>query len=170
MPYSDKSNIEWFKWALEILQPKTVLDVGAGAGKYGSLVKELLPNAQVDAVEIWAPYIKEFELEKIYNKVYICDATIFPNYKYDLVIFGDVLEHMSKMDAMYVWSRAQSEAKSALISIPIIHFPQGESHGNPYEEHVEDHWTHEDILNTFSGITGYRQFQVTGTYLAEFTK
>jgi hypothetical protein len=168
VPYSDPSNVEWIKWALDLKQPKTVLDIGPGAGKYGKLVKEVLPETKTTAVEIWAPYVKKFGLENIYDTVHICDARIYPYFSADMVIFGDVLEHMTKAEAGELWRQAMRSAKTAILSVPIIHFPQGDFDGNPYEVHVEDHWTHEDILEFFPGITGYQLFEVTGTYIGEF--
>lgn len=168
MPFSDISNTEWIKWVLDIKKPKTVLDIGPGAGKYAHLVKEVLPDTHITGVEIWAPYVKEYGLEYFYDTVHICDARIYPNFNFDLVIFGDVLEHMTRAEARELWMKASREAKSAIISIPTIHFPQGDIEGNPYEIHVEEHWTHDEILEFFPGITGFQNFEVTGTYIGEF--
>lgn len=89
---------------------------------------------------------------------------------YDLVILGDVLEHMTVEESVALWELIKSQAKAAMISIPIVHFPQGHEHGNPYEEHIVDNWTHESVMSTFTGITGYRTFDITGSYVAEFTR
>ena len=168
MPYSDEANIEWTKWLFNELKPKFIVDVGPGAGKYGKLAKEVLPDCVVVGIEIWAPYVKQFGLDEIYDRVDVCDARIYPYYNADLVILGDVLEHMSRIDALKLWNAISSKAKHAMISIPIIHYPQGEHEGNPYEVHVEDHWTHEKILNTFDCITGHQVFDITGSYIADF--
>ena len=170
MPYSDEANIEWFKWLLGELKPRFIVDVGPGAGKYGKLIKEVLPDAFVTGVEIWAPYIKQFDLDKIYDRVDVCDARIYPYYGADLVILGDVLEHISESDAIKLWDRIGSKALHAMISIPVIHYPQGEHFGNPYETHIEDHWTHERVLNTFDHITGHQVFGITGSYIADFNR
>jgi SAM-dependent methyltransferase len=168
VPYSDPSNIEWIKWVLDLKQPKTVLDIGAGAGKYGRLVKEVLPDAEVTGVEIWGPYVKQFGLDEIYDTVHICDARIYPFFSYDMVFLGDVLEHMTRSEATDIWRKVSRSAKYAVVSIPIVHFPQGDFEGNPFEIHVEDHWTHDEVLEYFPGITGYQLFEKTGIYIAEF--
>jgi hypothetical protein len=170
MPYSDQSNIQWTGWLLGELKPKTIIDVGPGAGKYGQIAKEILPECHTTAVEIWAPYIKQFNLEQIYDRVDVCDGRIYPYPKVDLIIFGDVLEHLSRTDALELWKRISKKTKYAMISIPVIHYPQGDVEGNPYEIHIEDHWTHEDILETFPGITGHQVFGITGSYIADFTQ
>lgn len=170
MPFSDNSNIEWTRWLISELKPASVIDVGPGAGKYGTIIKEFDSQTHTTGVEIWAPYIEEFQLSKIYDTIHVCDARIYPSYVADLVILGDVLEHMGRDEALILWNKIRSEAKAALISIPVIHFPQGPEFGNPYEEHVEDHWTHDDVMLFFPGITGYREFGVTASYIADFSK
>lgn len=168
MPRSDTSNRHWVAEKINSIYPETALDVGPGEGAYGRLLKQHSPLTVRHAVEIWAPYVEKYKLVNVYDKVFICDARIFYNYKYDLVIFGDILEHMSKSDALLLWSTVQNSAKTAIISMPIIHYPQGEEEGNPYEEHVEEDWTHEEILSSFSGIVDYEKYAVTATYFAKF--
>lgn len=169
MPYSDSSNIPWVLWALEeVIKPKTVLDVGAGAGKYGDLVRKYSSETHIDAIEVWEPYIQKFGLKEKYDDVYVADVRTFHTFAYDLVILGDVLEHMTREEAIELWARISKEAKFAIISIPIIHYPQHEHEGNPYEVHVEEDWTHEEVLSSFPGITGYRTFDITGVYIGEF--
>ena len=90
------------------------------------------------------------------------------NFKYDLVILGDILEHMSESDAVNLWSKISKEAKYALISIPIVHYHQGAINENPYEVHVEEDWTVERVLEKFSHIVEHKKFEVTGTFIAEF--
>jgi len=170
MPYSDTSNIEWTKWLLEQLKPKSIMDVGPGAGKYGLLAKEVLPNVQLSCIEVWEPYFEEFNLKDIYGVAYCMDVRDRKDFKYDLVILGDVLEHMTVEESVALWELIKTQAKAAMISIPIVHFPQGHEHGNPYEEHIVDNWTHDNVMSTFSGITGFRTFDITGSYVAEFTR
>ncbi len=169
MPYSADEGKDWFVKKLTSNSIFTVLDVGPGAGIYGQLVnKNMTVIGSVDAVEVWEPYIRKFNLNKIYTHVAVCDIRDWSNFSYDLVIFGDVLEHMSRDDARAVWDFAAKRAKFAYISIPIVHYPQGEYDGNPYEEHVEDHWHHEEILDWFPGIVDHEQFSVVGSYWADF--
>ncbi|WJZ48547.1 class I SAM-dependent methyltransferase [Actinomycetia phage DSL-LC01] len=168
MPRSDTSNRAWVASKITDLYPDTFLDVGPGEGAYGKLVREHSPLTVRHAVEIWAPYVETYRLESIYHKVFICDARIFFNYKYDLVILGDVLEHMSRDEAKALWSIVGCHAKAAIISMPIIHYPQGEEEGNPYEAHVEEDWTHEEILETFDGIEDHERYAVTASYFARF--
>jgi hypothetical protein len=168
MPYSHPENNDWVRDVLTRLNPKTITDVGPGAGKYGSLVKSILPEAHLTCVEIWAPYVERFGLGEIYNSVIISDARIYSGWDCDLVILGDVLEHMSEAEALSVWRKISQMAKYAIIAIPIVHYPQGPSEGNPFEAHVDDHWTHERVMAAFPQICEQQVFEITGSYLADF--
>lgn len=167
MPYSDDSNISDIRQYLLDTRPKNVLDVGAGAGKYGRLVRNTLPNASIEAVEVWEPYVKTFSLLDIYDLIHVKDVRELEPHIFegvDLVIFGDVLEHMTKEEAVLVWDRARHSNR--LISIPIVHYPQGHSHGNPYEEHVKDDWSIESVIECFN-VALIASSDITGVFYAE---
>ena len=68
-----------------------ILDVGPGAGTYFDLLSDL--GYQIDCIEIWEPYIFQFNLHKKYNKVIVGDIRDFDFSEYDYIIMGDVLEH-----------------------------------------------------------------------------
>lgn len=168
MPFSDTSNIPWFTEVVKSLSPRTVLDIGPGYGKYGRILKNQFSNLIVDAVEVWSPYIEKYGLPEFYRNIQIADVRSIESFNYDLVILGDILEHMTESEALKVWSNISKQAGSAIISIPIIKYPQGEEEGNPYEVHIDEDWTHQRVLDSFSGITEYELFKVTGSYLAIF--
>jgi hypothetical protein len=168
MPNSDYTNKPWAASVIQKMQPATAIDFGAGEGIYGQIIKKYSPETYTVGVEVWAPYVTQYQLDKTYDEVWVCDARIYPHFKYDLVIFGDILEHMTKEDAVALWERVSKEAKYAIISMPIVEFPQGHVHGNPFEEHVKNNWTHEEILETFGGIVAHETFEITGIYLAKF--
>lgn len=150
------------------IQPQTVLDVGAGRGAYPTILFPYLPNTIFDAIEIWQPYIDEFSLYKKYRNVFNVDARVHEDFDYDLVIFGDVLEHMKKEDAIKLWKKASSQARFGLISIPIVHMPQDAVNGNPYEVHEEEDWSTSDVLESFCNIVEYQEFTETGVFIAYF--
>jgi hypothetical protein len=148
---------------------KTVLDVGAGSGTYYHVVLEnSIVLDKFDAVEVWEPYVNQFDLKSKYHNVFVSDVRSWENFSYDLVILGDILEHMTKPDAIKVWESVSKQANSAIISIPIIHYPQGHEDGNPYEEHIKDDWTTEEVLGSFSDIVEYREYDVVGVFYAKF--
>jgi len=169
MGFSDPTNKPWTQEKIVELKPITVLDVGAGQGVYLDLIRQGLgAGVIVNAVEVWQPYIDQFNLENRYDKLFAMDVKDMSNFKYDLVILGDVLEHMSEESAVDLWDRISKQAKNAIISIPIIHYHQDAINGNPYEVHVEEDWNTERVLKTFKGIVEHKEFPVTGVFIAKF--
>lgn len=169
MGYSDPENKPWSLEKIKEISPKTVLDCGAGAGTYLDLIKANLGyQTIVVGVEAWYPYIIKYDLEDRYDILYPIDIRDVASFQYDLVILGDILEHMPESDAVLLWNRISKEAKYALISIPIIHYEQGAINDNPYEVHVEEDWTTEKVLQKFSNIVEYKEFPTTGVFIAKF--
>ena len=168
MGVSDPTNKPYAEEIINRLKPKTVIDVGAGAGIYGEITRRASPEAHIIAIEAWQPYIDQFDLTNKYDEVINIDVRNLDSFKADLVIFGDVIEHMSKTEALELWDRVAKEAEYAIISIPIVHWHQDAINGNPYEVHVEEDWHSEDVLESFSNIVEYNLFPQTGTFLAKF--
>jgi 2-polyprenyl-3-methyl-5-hydroxy-6-metoxy-1,4-benzoquinol methylase len=145
--------LEWFKEnQLEITR---ILDIGAGSGTYIDLIKtnnSVCNDAEWVAIEAWKPYIEEFKLNEKYNNVINSDVKKL-NWDdlghFSVAVAGDVLEHMSKDDAITLVNKVLDHCNTLIISIPIIHMPQDEINGNPFEVHVKDDWTHEEVLETW---------------------
>ena len=100
-----------------------ILDVGAGGGTYYKLLGR---DFDWTAVEIWHNTV--LYLSTFYNKVYEEDIINFyyPE-EYDLVIFGDVIEHLTVENAQECIKRAKENAKAILIALPYDN-PQGVLH------------------------------------------
>lgn len=131
------------------------LDIGVGGGTYYELLNEHMPGIKWSGVEVWEPYIEQFSLRDKYDEIFAEDARTFDFEKLpecNLAFFGDVLEHMTKEEAQGLIDRALNKCDMALVSIPIIHYPQDEINGNPYEKHVKDDWSHEEIEASFPNI------------------
>src|SRR5690606_41994988 len=62
----------------------------------------------------------------------------------DLVILGDVLEHMTRLEARGVLARMRDWARHVLGSMPLAHHDQDAVAGNWYEIH-RGHWTAEQM-------------------------
>jgi hypothetical protein len=159
MPGSELAKFEWcvpkIMYHAKKIRPLRILDVGAGSGLLADYLAKEDFGYRLDAIEVWLPYVNEFNLREKYNTVFTMDAREFSQWSdYDLVMFGDVLEHMPKQEAIDLWDSAIG-ARYRMLSIPTVHCPQGEEHGNPYEVHVKDDWTHEEVLSSFSGIVDY---------------
>jgi hypothetical protein len=88
---------------LEKMNPSHILDIGAGSGNYGRMIKEKYPSVFVAAIEPTQNYIKEFNLEKNYNQVFHATFDEVIKYNdtiYDLALCIDVLEHMKLSEAI----------------------------------------------------------------------
>lgn len=117
------------------LDPRRVLDVGPGWGKYGVMCREYLPELMVlDAVEV--PEGRLRTQDTIYDEVWEIDARRFGGWgRYDLVLLIDVIEHMSKDDGHALLWGIQRSGPKVLVSTPKVFFEQHDDH-NPYEEHL----------------------------------
>ena len=165
---STEGKIETLVWIMNN-NINSIIDVGAGSGTYYNLLHDNgVKIDKIDALEVWTPYVEEYGLSSKYDKVIQKDARKHNGFDYDLVILGDVLEHMTKEDAIALWSRVSKKAKHAIISIPIVHYPQGHIAGNPYEEHIKEDWTAQEVLETFNGIVEYETFATVGVFYATF--
>ncbi len=179
MSYSLKSGkaetLAWFQKNADNI--KTVVDIGPGSGTYIKLIRE---DAQccVDAkwigIEIWPTYITEFNLESRYNQIINADARTvdWAELAPDVVIAGDVLEHMTKQDAVSLVDRILAVAKTLIVSIPIRYMPQDEhAYENPHEAHIKDDWSHDEVMETWGHYIkdSYRKSQKSklGVYWME---
>jgi Methyltransferase domain len=169
MPTSDPTNKLWSMRRIKDINPKTVLDIGTGMGDYLELIKTYVSSdIVVHGVEVWEPYVEEYFLKERYDQLFIQDVREMTEFSYDLVILGDVLEHMPEANAVALWDLISKQARHAMISIPIGHHPQGAWGGNPYEIHHEEDWSVERVLQAFSGIIEHKEFDITGVFIAKF--
>ena len=152
MPYSTgyfkKQTVDYIK-SLYNINIK-ILDIGAGSGTYWDLLsKEGYTN--IDCVEVFEDYVNKFELRNKYKNVYIGDATKLDiDFEdYDLVILGDVLEHMSVEDSQNLLNKLRF--KNTIVAVPFLS-PQGESFGNVYETHLQEDLTFDNFLSRYEGF------------------
>jgi tetratricopeptide (TPR) repeat protein len=157
--------------------PSSILDIGLGNGKMGFIARDFLDvmlgerhrkedwQVRIDGIEVFPDYIQEHQ-RAIYDDIYIGDAfeVIDRLADYDLIILGDVLEHLKKEKAWQFLDKCAAHCNSYLI----LNIPLGEKwtqpavYGNPYEEHIS-FWDHEEFksfiiekeLFCFPGIGDY---------------
>lgn len=173
MPHSDANNKQFTRdYLTNRLRGSagfTSLDVGAGSGAYGRMSNDVARDLGVRvvnvAIEAWEPYISEWNLHTIYSEIIIEDAREHEDFQYDVVYFGDVLEHMSSHDSIMLFNKARAQADIVVVSVPIIHYPQGAEGGNPYEVHVQDHLHDWEIELMFGDPTASKKFDVTGVFI-----
>lgn len=113
-------------------KPKSVLDVGSGFGKWGFLCREYLETwndritpeewqVQVDAIEIFVPYINLPWIKTVYDTVHRGDASVIIDKldNYDLIIANDVIEHLPKDRGLHLLEGILTKSKTAIINIPL---------------------------------------------------
>lgn len=177
MPWSETGRRPWVlsqlrqRGALDDIF--SVVDAGAGSGGWHTFLAPSLPGAIWTVIEIHEPYITRFRLRERYGHVMpfdLRDLDPFP--RADLVIFGDVLEHMVAADAVTVWNRAREASRWLVLALPVLPYPQGEVEGNPHEAHLHD-WDIPSVLESFAGIVAHcgppavPPGQTAGAFVAE---
>lgn len=112
--------------------PKSILDVGIGFGKYGLLLREYLDvknrrywkkewKIKLDGVEAFPTFITPVH-EYLYNNIYIDNVMNLVRQDklgyYDIYLMIAVIEHLSKEDGQELLDYAYNHSKMIVIGIP----------------------------------------------------
>jgi len=130
-----------------------IFDIGAGAGAYYDMLSaEGYTN--LDCVEAFENYIVDYKLREKYKNVTLGDITKLDIDfdQYDLIILGDVLEHIQLDEAKTLLGKMKRS--NVLIGVP-FNSPQGIHFDNTYEIHLQDDLT---FINFFERFEGYKPF------------
>lgn len=170
MPLSDHSHRPWMLARLQeqcdLSKIRSVVDVGVGLGGYREFLQPFTPVAKWTGIEIFEPYVDRFLLRHRYAEVIVGDVReIDPLPLADIYILGDVIEHMPRQDAYDLWEHTLASSWRTVAALPILHYPQGEVEGNPYEAHVET-WSDEQVWQQLGGIINGHVNNWTGCYIA----
>lgn len=131
------------------ISPGAVIDVGPGWGKYGLACREYLLSLQ----DLWAVEVTPGRLpiqDAIYDRVIeedvrrLCEpGSAWPWERFDVVLFIDVIEHLSLQDGHMVLRHVQSHGCKVLVSTPQVFIEQHDP-SNPFEDHISL-WRWEDF-------------------------
>lgn len=159
MGTSNWQNISYNIELVKRLNPKSILDIGVGYGRWGILFREFLEvwgdrnysgkwNRRIDGIEIFPQYIKPYH-KYFYDDIYIENALDFlrkSSEKYDLINCGDVIEHFEKSDGLELIDLCISRSKFVLINIPIgMNWKQETINNNEFEKH-RSVWYESDFI------------------------
>ncbi|WP_367572185.1 class I SAM-dependent methyltransferase [Streptomyces globisporus] len=160
MPTSDTEGKDWSLERFRHHLPNTVTDVGPGEGTYARLFRPVHEGVWWTAVEIHKPYVAKFKLRstktrRMYDEIHVEDIRESEDHLLyrDLVVLGDILEHLPREDAVALLERTVTAgAWNILVSVPIVESEQGEVDGNPHEAHLHQ-WDADD-MDTVMGRLG----------------
>lgn len=149
-------------------QPRSVLDIGCGWGKYGFLLREYLDQWErqvtIDAVEGFPGYLDRSPAHKIYDEIH---EGGFPDVEvpghFDLVLMIDVLEHFTPDDGAAAVARALELGDAVVICTP-VGYEQGAEFGNDLEIHRSS-WT-ETALKTLGHPVEFHRVATSDSVLA----
>ena len=178
MPSSQAITIPVVIDVIKRLKPTAILDVGVGFGKWGHLFREYTDikasehdparynrgnwTVRIDGIDAYPAYVTDMH-HYLYNAIHIGPVeSVLPTLgEYDVVFFGDVIEHMDKSSGMRVLATALEHAsKAVILTTPKYDSGQEELCGNPFERH-RSLWTAAEFL----GFSGARVATVYGSQL-----
>jgi SAM-dependent methyltransferase len=157
VPSSFLGNVPVIVRTLADIDPRSVLDVGPGYGRYGFLFRERLDDfrweRRLDGVDVFPDYLERSRTAFLYDRFFTGDflAVELPA-EYDLVMMIDVLEHFSDDDGERALDKALALAPRVLIASP-LGVEQGAMYGNPHEEHLSE-WPSERLEQFAAGRGG----------------
>lgn len=149
MPSSDPRVLEGTCREIIIANPKTVLDIGVGFGKWGMLAREYTDiwnyrfyqnewETHITGIEIHEPYRNP--TWQLYNEVVIGDADSLLDLfakegrHFQLTLMIDVLEHFEKEKGLVILKKVMAISDQFLVSY--ANSEQKDVRDNKYEDHV----------------------------------
>jgi len=158
MGTSSWQNIPFCVDVLMKIEPTRVLDIGVGFGRWGMLVREFCDvwfgrvfrsdwKVWIEGVEGFSQNIDDYH-RFFYNRIRVADfQDIYSELidRWNVIIFGDVLEHFEKKEAIEILNWALSNSDYVLVNIPLgENWEQNEMYGNILEKHLST-WSLDDF-------------------------
>ncbi|HEY4056573.1 MAG TPA: hypothetical protein VGM39_08185 [Kofleriaceae bacterium] len=126
--------------------PRSVVDIGMGAGKYGFLLREQTDFAHyrnrrdrwklhIDGVEGFADTVGDHQ-RAVYNDIFVEEALAFSQTNkrnYDVALVIDIIEHFVPAEGQALIENILKFADYVIVSTPRGYFSQ--AHENPLEHH-----------------------------------
>jgi len=162
MPTSTIAHITDAVRHIILTNPQSILDIGVGYGRWGYLSREVLDaghakykpedwEVRIEGIEIFEPYILDHQ-RFLYNKIHIGNAfdVIDGLGEFDLIIAGDVLEHLERDKAEQLLRKIFNRAQKGFI----LNLPIGQEWLRDFSDHDNIHESHLSAweLSDFQGL------------------
>ena len=132
------------KWGPQI----KMLDIGAGDGKWARVLGSHVRH--IDAVEIFEPYIERYNLKELYQNVYLQNFLEFEFDHYDLVVMGDVFEHVTQEEAFNWLTKVRDKVLDLVIIVPFEYRQDWDGvYENVYGHHHQPDLTPMNMLERY---------------------
>ncbi|MBC2745901.1 MAG: hypothetical protein HF975_02635 [ANME-2 cluster archaeon] len=145
MPYSDPTYDSEIENFIKKNNFVNYLDIGAGSGKYAEIIRRHIQDANIVGVEADISYIKEFNLNKNYTKIYNQFIEEFidenPDFLTDVAIIGDCIEHLKKSDGLDLLHYLVYRTRYILVIFPTQYIQyswnghSSEAHRSVWDKH-----------------------------------
>lgn len=104
------------------LAPANALDIGAGDGKFGRLLRTAAPACDRSALELEPELVAQHGLAELYWRVETVDAARWwrdnPDEIFDLVVLGDCLQQMPKSEGLDLLNAMTYRSAWMLVLVP----------------------------------------------------
>lgn len=141
-----------------------ILDVGAGCGTYYNLLHDYFKY--IDGVEVFKPNIDNYNLTQKYHRIYNSNIKDFKYDFYDIIIFGDIIEHLDTNEAQEVLKYAYTKCKEMIVAVP-YELEQGIEENNIYEIHKQADLTPKIMKERYPMLKELYSNELYGYYVKE---
>jgi len=145
-PYFDPFIVEYLKDKFS--QSAKVLDIGGGDGKWARVLGSYF--REIDCVEIFEPYIERYNLKELYSNVYLSNFLDFEFDYYDVVVMGDVFEHVTQEQATKWLNKVRDKVGEIIIVVPFEYLQDWDGvYENVYGHHHQPDLTPLNMLERY---------------------
>jgi GR25 family glycosyltransferase involved in LPS biosynthesis len=129
-----------------------ILDIGAGDGKWGYVLGDYFNN--IDGIEIFESYKERYDLTEKYKNVFIGDFLEFDFEYYDVIILGDVFEHVTHDQAKEWLKKIKKKCKEIIVVVPFEYEQDWDGeYENEWGHHHQPDLNVNNMINRFPELT-----------------